>query len=761
MRYRTGIMRRMVSGGEPSPEDDLRDVELVPESWEEETELKHLPGQHDQISHGSWAQGSAEEPVSRTPITTVEQRRELLAQKDLYVEGNFQDGLMGYALNPSSFEDVVQFWKGGNVAPKRVPVLYHPKTHTLVFPDEPTGHHREVYLGLFNVPFVYPSVPSEGVREAQTYAEGFSDSSVHLYLNLDKEYNIVRVDADITFAGEGFGGYGMGEDEKTKERAYKKIYESFDKLKEIGISPETSATISDYTLSGNELSTTLKHLPGRHEQESHGNWAKGSSTSLQEKYTSKRMSLIEIVGKLEPEVVVRVASNQIPEGFGTYYNYEGESDFWSPPKDILFDVVAQFKNPILTEMSENLIEPESLVEDARAAMQELGGGGEDGLDNALAQGFRVVTVRRSTNIGGWTRRDDELYIVKTEPSKWLEVRESQGTSPKIESSQGQIPENIKSMRLRDIDRENGQMNRYISGEQDIDDPLALKVDSILAGDSKDKIATNLSKAARISYDDANSLIKGWAQTSNDGDGLALGVQQAVSEEFGIPMQDWQKEHMARVQSSREEHFPGMIYETDAYPFELGYHKVLSAETLLDKEWSEFGKEKTKTMLRVMYDQTQTELEAAGIEYVTVFRGVGSSIPETFEDSPWKSMDNLSMNPISSWSTSPLVASGFGNTVLAMRVPRERILSTPQTGFGCTNEFEVVLLGDPKGQDTAIIFPEYLTQSYPHGSPVKVYDPDDNIIKVVDDGEVIYVEDMTNEEKMEYGVWIEGMGWTVT
>ena len=52
MRYRTRIIRRMVSGGIPSVHDDLRDAEIIPEKAIVDVGIveEHQPGQQDQLT---------------------------------------------------------------------------------------------------------------------------------------------------------------------------------------------------------------------------------------------------------------------------------------------------------------------------------------------------------------------------------------------------------------------------------------------------------------------------------------------------------------------------------------------------------------------------------------------------------------------------------------------------------------------------------------------------------------------------------------
>ena len=73
--------------------------------------------------------------------------------------------------------------------------------------------------------------------------------------------------------------------------------------------------------------------------------------------------------------------------------------------------------------------------------------------------------------------------------------------------------------------------------------------------------------------------------------------------------------------------------------------------------------------------------------------------------------SLQLQPISSFSTFYSIARSFGSgsfgasgnqTVLAVQVPVEHILSTATTGFGCLSEGEVTVLAHPlKGQAVTV------------------------------------------------------------
>lgn len=99
-----------------------------------------------------------------------------------------------------------------------------------------------------------------------------------------------------------------------------------------------------------------------------------------------------------------------------------------------------------------------------------------------------------------------------------------------------------------------------------------------------------------------------------------------------------------------------------------------------------------TVVKAIYDDTQTRLKQLGVERVQLYRGDGSS-----KEVPDGSIAKVLTNPISSWATSPGSAGQFGQGsthryLLSADVPASRIFSTWESGFGCAPENEVVLVG---------------------------------------------------------------------
>lgn len=93
-------------------------------------------------------------------------------------------------------------------------------------------------------------------------------------------------------------------------------------------------------------------------------------------------------------------------------------------------------------------------------------------------------------------------------------------------------------------------------------------------------------------------------------------------------------------------------------------------------------------LRAMYQHTQDELKAAGIERLTLYRGLNGD-------------PAARPAPITSWTSERSIAEsgawmgGGGVThVVAATFPRDRILSTARTGMGSLPEYEFTVLAGP-------------------------------------------------------------------
>jgi len=211
-----------------------------------------------------------------------------------------------------------------------------------------------------------------------------------------------------------------------------------------------------------------------------------------------------------------------------------------------------------------------------------------------------------------------------------------------------------------------------------DDPDAFAIGPATLSDRVDSWVQETAKAISeqsgvVSYR-VKDAIQVWGTTSNDSDLRALSLQEAVSEEFGIPLSSWQEEKLAGVRFST------------------------TREPIADRE-------DERAILRAMYDRTQEEFQKAGYkpgDTIRLFRGV-----TTITDAKRGETVGLEQNAMSSWSINNEVALFFAKKgvyaenkgiILSMEVPIESILSVAaRTGLGEYNEGEFVVLGVPGNQ----------------------------------------------------------------
>jgi len=157
------------------------------------------------------------------------------------------------------------------------------------------------------------------------------------------------------------------------------------------------------------------------------------------------------------------------------------------------------------------------------------------------------------------------------------------------------------------------------------------------------------------------LIDAWAVDSG-GIPLSLALQRAAAKELG----------------------------GNSYPREARENSLVRKR--LEEVWSE-DEDVIRGFVRSVYDHTQRELEARGIEELVLYRGV-----RVKQEKP-AGYTQTGTSPASSFTTDYETAKSFAEdtitrtpAVAVMRIPRSRVLSTYMTGIGCASEKEVVVSG---------------------------------------------------------------------
>ncbi len=190
----------------------------------------------------------------------------------------------------------------------------------------------------------------------------------------------------------------------------------------------------------------------------------------------------------------------------------------------------------------------------------------------------------------------------------------------------------------------------------------------------------------------------WAATSGDTDIHSIGMQISAQEHFGL--KEATLDHLGKNTDPKMGYMDPFKVPT----FQDAIHNINIDRPLPgDQEGTYKVKDIQGAFLQAQYDATQKYFKDNDIKELVVYRGVGHSDTGKLRE------EVISMQPMSSFSMSALTALAFaGNiptseyflpqgrsiygTLYVTRVPVEKILSHPRTGFGCTSESEVVVLG---------------------------------------------------------------------
>lgn len=165
------------------------------------------------------------------------------------------------------------------------------------------------------------------------------------------------------------------------------------------------------------------------------------------------------------------------------------------------------------------------------------------------------------------------------------------------------------------------------------------------------------------------LVATWATTSNDSHFVALAIQQATIDEFGLKgTAEWKISDALKSDVETEYSTNGDLY---------------------------------RNFVRAQYESTQEFFQKAGITEVPVYRGFewrSSAVPD------WVGSDktaDVPLRPLSSFSYDRDMAVNFAYNekpdeykgyVISGVVPVSRILSCSRTGVGCYDEQEITVLG---------------------------------------------------------------------
>lgn len=180
----------------------------------------------------------------------------------------------------------------------------------------------------------------------------------------------------------------------------------------------------------------------------------------------------------------------------------------------------------------------------------------------------------------------------------------------------------------------------------------------------------------------STLVQKWAASSGDHEAVSVAMQVAARDVFD--MQDNDLSYAA-------------LHILNDHQGDTSAVMKAAASTL---DYNTWGDSKVsgdlvhaglKEFVAGMYRNTQNYLASKGIDHMYLARGMKMSASEG------AAIKDVKMQPMSSFSTSISVAKNFaaGGSVYLVKVPRSQIVGTYLTGFGCSNEHEVVVLANAK------------------------------------------------------------------
>jgi hypothetical protein len=268
---------------------------------------------------------------------------------------------------------------------------------------------------------------------------------------------------------------------------------------------------------------------------------------------------------------------------------------------------------------------------------------------------------------------------------------------------------------------------------------------------KAQVSERLAKEIGADPADVSALLHAWATTAN-GDMPSMAIQQAAALEFDVPLSPWQHTQYTDLYAEQKAFFRERLLayreqgDSDLRAVEETFYEMADehAPRFLPFQGAEvkraamggdvpktaaeadafFDRTATKALqttrkaLRSMYDQTQAQFKAWGMDTVRASRGF-SAVNATADN--WREGDTVQyqMNALSSWSLSRTRSEFFsGNTadatLLESAIPVSRIVALPTTGLGSAYEWEIVVLGASRPDTAKVIYRNAGTKTFIKG-----------------------------------------------
>ena len=279
------------------------------------------------------------------------------------------------------------------------------------------------------------------------------------------------------------------------------------------------------------------------------------------------------------------------------------------------------------------------------------------------------------------------------------------------------PEIVGERWLRDIRAHPGTV---LNEQETSDNQMVgwLGTEDVMSNFAKDEIVTKLVEQTGLEYDDVNLFIGQWAQSSNDEDMRSLAIQRDAAIMLGQDLPEWQQNKILDVMRERQ----GKIESVES-TYKMTEEEGKGMGWIDAKYYPLMSSDKQQQLLRAMYDNTQERLDAEGIgDTIRLRRGmlVDRKVYDKWEVDvgAWGAVDwspdvEYSGSVLESWSVNSITAEGFADVeyakagqvgvVFEMDIPRERLISSARSGFGCLSEYEFVHLGAYGDEKARVVF----------------------------------------------------------
>lgn len=188
----------------------------------------------------------------------------------------------------------------------------------------------------------------------------------------------------------------------------------------------------------------------------------------------------------------------------------------------------------------------------------------------------------------------------------------------------------------------------------------------------------------------SKLIQAWAGSSGDTHDISVALQMAVRDAFEIPDSHIEKKAL----KSLDKHGNDLDKLVSSAIKDLAPYGSSAKNNPLKPHEIATTREALKEFVQAQYHETQEHLKSLGHDHVFVVRGMHLKINHDYT-----APAAVKLQPASSfsadWETSRGGFAGSGGTMFVAKIPRQQVLSTYMTGFGCTGEHEVVVMAHDK------------------------------------------------------------------